>query len=115
MSRFKLKIEEAVSALGLKTIGNVKEFTPLDSYVEVENHLGRAWMVLLSFNLDEYLPDILFVSSPPEYETYLNADFLDKYTFLEISDIYSVDDLVGRFKDQTSYWDVKYLQSVVGL
>jgi len=79
------------------------------TFIEIENRLGRAWMLLVCYDRDSFLPDLFFLSRPPDFPRDI------KNSFITLSDITTIDSAVKRFQQESQFWDVKYLQSVVRL
>jgi hypothetical protein len=101
-------VESIAKILDLVTIGEVEHISDEDQCVEIENRLGRAWMVLISYG-DILSPDLIFVSKKPHRYDY------DLHHFAAINGIQSDSDtvLVNKFKELLESWDIEYLCSLV--
>jgi hypothetical protein len=108
-----MNIIDIAEALNLTTIGPVFAVGQhsLSSAVEIENRLGRAWMVFSCYPHTSMLPDLFFLSYSPVFDRFSPA----LGSFMAIANLTSLKEAAERFKDQSSDWDIQYLQSVVRL
>jgi hypothetical protein len=116
-------ILQLAEALGLTPVGEVLRYgggigradiygsnrEDIYTSIEIENRLGRAWMLLVCYDRDSFLPDLFFLSRLPDFPRDI------KNSFITLSDITTIDSAVKLFQRESQFWDVKYLQSVVGL
>jgi len=109
-----LDIDQVISTLGLVPVGNVVRWRgPGIVYhcVEIENVLGRVWMVLLTYDFILSGHELMFSSS--EISSSSGDPHMLKRLFCCIPSFTGPVDLRERFDECRLDWDQRFLASVL--